>query len=490
MNPIQDYLQKIDAVIQAGPYSDTWESLAEHPTAKWYQQARFGFFIHWGIYSVPAYITEWYPRFMYHRQNPIRWHHLRHYGRNFDYHDFIPQFTAERFDADKWLSILKDCSADFIMPVAEHHDGFKMYRSELNRWNAAEMGPKRDVLGELNTACQKRGVLLAASSHRAEHYWFMNGGATLGEPNATQLEAYRDFYGPCATADGANGIKPLWNGDHGIVPTRAWLEDWLTSSCEIVDRYHPSAFYFDSWASSEWFRPYMRKFLAYYFNRAAQRGQEVVTFCKWDGAPYPIGIYVRERGQIEGISPTLWQCETSTSKIAWCYVQNNRYKDAGTILCNMIDVWSKNGRMVLNIGPRADGSICNEEMRLLRTIGAWLRKNREAIWGTGPYKVFGEGKKQKAAAFKENYHYTAHDFRFTYRLGHLYAFALVPQGETVFRIRQVAPRAGACNAIVRHASILGEEVRVTPRQTAKYLELTLDRPVEGDLPVCFKLDLE
>lgn len=489
MNKIQEYLQTVDRVIQAGPYDDTWESLAAHPVARWYQESRFGFFIHWGVYSVPAYITEWYPRLMYYRQNPIHMHHVRRYGRNFHYHDFIPQFTAQRFDADKWLDILQDGGADFIMPTAEHHDGFKMYRSDLNRWNAAEMGPKRDILGDLRAACDRHGVALAASNHRAEHYWFMNGSATLPHCAAAQSEEYRDFYGPCVTADGKNTLAALIRGDRSIDPSPEWMEEWLASACEIVDRYQPAAYYFDSYTSHQSFRPYMRKFLAYYYNRAHEWGREVVSFCKWDAAPYPVGIYVRERGQIEGISPTLWQCETSTSRIAWCYVQNNRFKPATEIICNMIDVWSKNGRMALNIGPKADGSFCDEEMQIIRTIGPWLRKNREAIWGTGPYKVFGEGKKQKSAAFRENYHYTPRDFRFTYRLNQLYAFALVPKGQAAFRIHQIA-KFGTCGAVVRHVSILGEDTPVRYRQTNGYLELCLDQPISSELPICFKIDLE
>lgn len=200
----QEYLKEIDRVIENGTYKDTWESLATHPVPQWYKNAKLGFFIHWGVFSVPAYSTEWYPRTMYFKGTSVYNHHKKTYGKDFEYHDFIPQFTADAFKPDAWLDFLEACHADFVMPTAEHHDGFKMYKSELSEWNAAEMGPKRDLLGEMKEACDRRGIRLAASSHRAEHYWFLNG--MCAEKKAV-AQKYPDFYGACASTDGKNDLK-------------------------------------------------------------------------------------------------------------------------------------------------------------------------------------------------------------------------------------------------------------------------------------------
>lgn len=482
----QEYLKEIDRVIENGTYKDTWESLADHPIPQWYKDAKLGFFIHWGVFSVPAYSTEWYPRLMYFKGTPVYNHHRKTYGKDFEYHDFIPQFTASAFKPDAWLDFLGACHADFIMPTAEHHDGFKMYKSELSEWNAAEMGPKRDLLGEMKEACDRRGIRLAASSHRAEHYWFLNG--MCAEKKAV-AQKYSDFYGECASTDGKNNLKACWRCGGGLTPTEEWLEDWLVSSCELVDRYHISNSYFDFWTAEEAFRPYMRKFLAYYYNRAEEWGEEVVSFYKMDAALYPCGVYVRERGQMDGISPQIWQCETSTSYNSWSYCTTNKFKRVEEIICNMIDVWSKNGCMALNIGPKADGSICEEEQAILKTMAAWLEKNKDAVWGTIPHRVYGEGKKQKSGAFKEKYHYTKNDFRFTYRLGKLYAFALVPKGVKDFKIKSVGAN-GACSAIVKNARILGEDIPVTFKQAGDGLALTLQTPVKSALPICFELTVE
>lgn len=482
-------LSVIEKVISEGPYTDSWESLSKHPIPEWYRKAKLGIFIHWGVYSVPAYSNEWYPRHMYYRAHPVYKHHLKTYGKNFEYHDFIPMFKAEKFDADNWLGMLKDCGAGFVMPVAEHHDGFKMYASGLNRWNAALMGPQRDILGEIKQAAEKVGVRFAASSHRAEHYWFMNGGATLPRPNATRQEELSDFYGPCFTKEKVNSIVGLLMRGHNIVPSREWLENWLISSCEIVDKYMPSCSYFDFWTAEESFRPYMRKFLAYYYNRAAERGVEVVSFYKNDAALYPCGVYVQERGQKEGMSAEIWQCETSTSYNSWSYCTTNKFKTAAEIIRNMIDVWSKNGCMALNIGPKSDGTICPQETAILKDVAQWTQKNREAIWGAGVFRVFGEGKKQKSGAFNEHYKYTAKDYRFTYKVGALYAFAMKPAGKTKFRLYSLAP-SGASNAIVKSVSVLGEDIKAEFKKCGRYHEISIDKPVGGELPIVFKIILE
>ncbi len=174
----KEYLQHIEDVIVQGPYTDTWDSLCEHPVPKWYQKGKFGIFIHWGVYSVPAFGNEWYPRNMYIKGSKENLHHVETYGSldQFGYKDFIPMFQAEKFDPKEWTELFEEAGAKFVVPVAEHHDGFQMYDSEYSEWNAAKMGPKRNILEELKTEAEKAGIVFGASSHRAEHYWFFNGG--------------------------------------------------------------------------------------------------------------------------------------------------------------------------------------------------------------------------------------------------------------------------------------------------------------------------
>ena len=166
MYDMQPYLQKIDQVIEEGPFQATWESLSKYQVPDWYRKAKFGIFIHWGVYSVPAFGSEWYSRNMYIQGSPEYEHHIKTYGpqKEFGYKDFIPMFRAEKFDPKAWADLFADAGAKYVVPVAEHHDGFQMYQSEISHWNAYEMGPKRNVLGELKEVIEENGMTVGASS--------------------------------------------------------------------------------------------------------------------------------------------------------------------------------------------------------------------------------------------------------------------------------------------------------------------------------------
>lgn len=238
------------------------------------------------------------------------------------------------------------------------------------------------------------------------------------------------------------------------------------------------------------FRPYLKKFLAYYYNRSLEWNQEVCVYYKSDAVMYHCAIFDRERGQLDGVSPTIWQGETATSRNAWSYCTTNRFKTPQEIAGNLVEVIAKNGVFVLNIGPKADGTICDKEQHILKTLGEWTRKNEEGIWGTVPYKVVGEGKRRKNGSFNEKYRYGKADFRFTYKTGTIYAFALAPGGKTNFRIKSFAHSMDLFNFVIKKISVLGEDVAVSYQAKKNYMELTLSRPVKGNMPLCFKLEVD
>ena len=486
----KDYLAKIDEVNEQGKYKPDWQSLSEYPVPKWYKEAKFGIFIHWGIYSVPAFFSEWYSRMMYWKGNPTHWHHLRKYGKAFNYRDFIPMFKAEKFNADEWARFIKASGAKFAMPVGEHHDGFKMYNSDLSEWNSVHMGPKRDILGELKEAFEKNGIIFSTSSHRAEHFWFLNGGATVGYKNETQDEEYRELYGECSNVYKRNDLFTMLKQEHGIEPSRDWLEDWLVSSCDLIDRYRPASLFFDWWVSYRAFRPYMKKFLAFYYNRSAEWGKEVCVYYKSDAVMYNCAIFDRERGQLENISPYIWQGETSTAYNSWSYCTTNHFKKPEIIACNLLDVISKNGCFVLNLGPKADGTFCLKEKYIISEIGKWTKKNEEAIWGTQPYKVFGEGKKQRGGSFTEHFSYTPNDYRFTCKTGAVYAFALKPKEKSEFRIKTLGDTMDTFHCVIKNISVLGSDVKLNYSQDKKSLTIKTDKKITDSMPVCFKIEVD
>jgi len=441
-------LAEVDAVIARGPFAATWESLRGYHIPDWYQDSKFGIFIHWGVYAVPAFANEWYPRNMYQEGSSEFEHHVATYGPHtaFGYKDFIPQFKAEKYVPEDWAELFAEAGARFVMPVAEHHDGFAMYDTVLSRWNAVQMGPRRDVVGDLATALRDRGLIFSASSHRAEHFWFLDGGKRF--PSDVQAPEYADFYGPAEPA-AANWHDPLQNP-----PTTEFLDDWLARTCELVDRYRPRIVWFDWWIMNVAFVPYLQRFAAFYYNRGAEWGEEVAINYKDTTFPEEAAVFDVERGQLADIRARFWQTDTAVAKNSWCYTENNEYKAPEVVLHDLIDIVSKNGALLLNIGPRADGTIPDEDAAILRFVGRWLAANGEAIYGSRPWKIFGEGptaivegtfNDTRRAAF------TAEDIRFTKQGDTLYAIALgwPESGEIVIRSlgSDVAHYEGAIGAL-------------------------------------------
>ncbi len=423
-----DILREVDALNAEGPFLPEWDSLAAYEVPDWYRDAKFGIFVHWGVYSVPAFSNEWYSRNMYQKGTPEFKHHVATYGNQdrFGYKDFIPLFKAEKFDADGWLGLFKEAGARYVVPVAEHHDGFAMYDSSLTRWNAKLMGPRRDVVGELAAAARRSGLEFGLSSHRAEHWWFMNGGRSF--PSDVRDPALADFYGPatpCSPSSEPGSAE--WKGlDWQPRPSAEYLGDWLARCAELVDRYEPSLFYFDWWIEQRAFEPYLRKFAAYHYNRAARRSRGAVVNYKNEAFPLGAAVFDVERGKLPGINPRFWQTDTSVSYKSWCHVADDDFRSASSIVHDLVDIASKNGCLLLNVGPKADGSIPEEAASALREVGAWLALNGEAIYGTRPWSVFGEGDTPVPKGFDEKAQlpYGCEDIRFTTKGDALYAIAL------------------------------------------------------------------
>jgi alpha-L-fucosidase len=491
MEKIKAYLKKIDEVIEKGKYKDDWASLAKYPVPQWFKEAKLGAFIHWGVYSVPEFGSEWYSRHMYLQGHADYNHHISTYGKHteFGYKDFIPMFTAPNFDAAKWMKDLKDAGMRYVTPVAEHHDGFKIYNSQLSKWNSVEMGPKRDILGELCEQGRKIGLRVGASHHRAEHFWFMNGMRHMGIAPDSDPDMI-DFYGACALSP-----KGKHDRDH-IMPTQEWCEDWLATACEIVDLYRPLTYYFDWWIKQPPFRPYLKKFAAYYYNRSLEWGEEVALFYKHNSYMMRSAIFDIERGAKAEISQDPYQTCTAIAKNSWSYTKGNKFKSPYTIVTTFIDIISKNGCLMLNVGPRATGEFCQEELDVLHALGQFTSLNAEAIYGTEPFFVCGEGKaKPSKGSFSErDINYTCKDFRFTYKAGALYAFAMKPNNKNgTYFINCIGTKhgkAGQFQLLIKDVSVLGYNYKVDHEIGDNGLKLKVNGVFASDMPVCFKLSID
>ncbi len=485
----QEYLKLIDTVNENGKYKADWASLSHHKVPQWYMHHKLGIFIHWGIYSVPAHGCEWYSRGMYDPNCGDFEYHKKTYGdqKTFGYKDFIPMFKAEKFDASQWVSLFKKAGIKYVMPVAEHHDGFAMYDTEFNRWNSKEMGPCRDVVGELKAECEKQGLTLCASTHRAEHYFFMNMGRTCDSD--VNDEEYRDFYGPAVYCkEFHSGDLHRYTADtYSLGASQEWLEDWLVRTCELIDKYQPLVLYFDWWIHNHSFKPYLKKLAAYYYNRAEEWGKEVTINYKHEAFPPNVATFDVERGALSGISPLYWQTDTAIGKCSWGYRTDNEYKSARQVICDLVDIVSKNGNLLINIGPKPDGTITDEETQVLLTMGKWLEANGEGIYGTTFWKQFGEGEVNTAGGYfsdGDEQQFTDKDFRFTYKNGCLYAFQMRPSKTVKIKtLRKHIPH----DYLIESIELLGSDKKITFERNEEYLEINLQNEPKNDLPICFKI---
>jgi alpha-L-fucosidase len=478
----------VDQTIDGGPYRADWDSLQTYEAPDWYRDAKFGIFIHWGVYSVPAFGSEWYPRNMYREGTPEYTHHIATYGPQdkFGYKDFIPMFKAEHFDPAAWAHLFAESGAKYVVPVAEHHDGFAMYDSGLSDWTAAKMGPHRDLIGDLAKTVRAEGLHFGVSSHRVEHNFFLGVGRTI--PSDVNDPKYADFYGPAHNWLENPHPTPLANDF--TFASAAWTDDWLARSSELVEKYHPDIMYFDWWIGQASVRPALTRFAAFYYDASLKYGDHVGVINYKDYAMQDhSAVLDLERGQLGNIRPIPWQTDTSISNKSWGFIEHDTFKSPEFVIDQLADIVSKNGNLLMNIGPRSDGTIPAEVQQVLREVGDWLKINGESIYGTRPWKTYGEGPTKVASG---SFHdtdtatYTAEDFRFTSKGNTLYAIELgKPSGrETV--IRSFSNDADGAPKIAS-VSLLGVDGTLTFHQQPDGLHIELPGEIRGKYAYAFRI---
>ena len=484
-----ELLKEVDRGDHEGPFRADWQSLENYEAPEWYKDAKFGIFIHWGVYSVPAFGNEWYPRNMYIEGSEENKHEVATYGPldKFGYKDFIPMFKAEHFDPAAWARLFKDAGAKYVVPVAEHHDGFAMYDSGLSDWTAAKMGPHRDVIGELAKAVRAEGLHFGTSSHRVEHNFFLGVGRSV--TSDINDPKYAAFYGPAHTWLVNKDDTPLANDFTYVSPE--WTADWLARATEIVEKYHPDVMYFDWWIGQPSVRADLTRFAAFYYNSALKYSGHagVINYKEYAMQEHSAVLDV-ERGQLGDIRPLYWQTDTSVSNKSWGYIKNDTFKSPQFIVDELVDIVSKNGNLLLNIGPKSDGTIPEEVQAVLRDVGSWLRTNGEAIYATRPWKIYGEGPTKVAAgAFHdtETAGYTAQDFRFTTKGETLYAIELgwPATGEAV--IHALASNAMSSQKIVS-VELLGTDAKLSFEQQADGLHIRVAEQPAGKYAFAYRIE--
>jgi alpha-L-fucosidase len=445
--------------IAAGPFTAAAESLQHYQVPEWFRDAKFGIWSHWGPQAVPR-AGDWYARNMYLQGHPQYEHHLKTYGHpsKFGYKDIIPLWKAEKWDPDALMALYVKAGAKYFVSMGVHHDNFDLWNSRYHRWNSVNMGPKRDIVGEWKRAAEKAGLRFGVSEHLGPSYaWFSpsHGWDQYGPMQGVFYDgadpAYADLYHPAHN-------EPFHWGRSWYATNPWWHKEWFCRMKDLLDQYRPDFFYSDGGIP---FEETGRSLLAHFYNsnQATHGGKLEAVYTFKDlgtGEVIPeAGVLDVERGVKEGISPLPWQTDTSIGD--WFYSEGFKYKTTSEVVHMLADIVSKNGSMLLNVVQYPEGDLPPEARKFLNEMAAWMAVNSEAIHGTRPWKIFGEGPTVAAAgAFQEDTAYTPQDIRFTTKAGTLYAITLgVPSGEV--RIRSLGRDVKIAGQAVKTVRLLGRD---------------------------------
>jgi alpha-L-fucosidase len=458
-----------------GPYKASWNSLKKISTPQWLRDGKFGIYTHWGVYAVPAQGPNgtWYANQVYiNAGSPQRKYHEATYGKleNFGYKDFIPMFTGEKFNAEEWADLFEKSGARFAGPVAEHHDGFSMWDTKYTEWNAAKMGPKRDVVGELAKAIKSHNMKFVTAFHHAEQWFYFptwDKRYDCGDPR------YSGLYGPIH--------------EKGALPDKPFLDQWKGKIVEVINAYEPDFIWFD-FGLRLVTDTYKQEILAYYYNWAAEKNKEVVVTYKGFDLPPGAGLLDLELSQEPDLTYYDWITDTSIDDgQGWGFVKGLGFKTVDNLIDNLVDRVSKNGYLLLNVGPKPDGSIPDEARDRLLEMGRWLKINGDAIYGTTVWVTPGEGpsRLERSGDFNEKNDlvYTSQDVRFTVKDNNLYATVLAwPEGKLVIKsfAAQGSTWAGLYPSEIASVTMLGDgkELKWEITKEGMTIEMPASKPCD------------
>jgi alpha-L-fucosidase len=448
--------------IAEGPYKPTDESLKQYKYPEWFRDAKFGIWAHWGPQAVPRQ-GDWYARRMYEEGGDAYKYHLEHYGHPsvFGYKDIITLWKAEKWDPDKLMELYKKAGAKYFVSMGTHHDNFFLWNSNIHKWNSVKMGPEKDVVALWKQAANKQGLKFGVSEHLGASFtWF-------------QVSHLSDKKGPKAgvSYDGADPKYSDLYHSGTMTDDTEWLTknlvfqvEWFSCIKELIDNYHPDLLYSDSQMP---FEDVGRNLIAHFYNQDMARNNgtlDVVYTCKQSSG----GKWIEdvERGIKDSVSQYPWQTDTSIGD--WYYRTGQKYKSANVVIQMLVDIVSKNGNLLLNVVQTPEGDLEPDMLKILEDIGIWIASNGEGIYGSRPWKTFGEksseAKSVKLDRFDENFKFNSKDIRFTSKDGFLYAYCLGTPSEDI-RIRSLG-KSSKPGSAVASVKMLGSDIKLRWTQEA------------------------
>lgn len=468
--------------MQSGMYSPTWESLSQYETPDWFRDAKFGIWAHWGPQCEPA-AGDWYAREMYYKGRGAYNYHVKHYGDPsvFGFKDVINEWKAEQWNPDSLVALYKRAGANYFMTLGNHHDNMDLWDSKYQPWNSVNMGPKKDILAGWAAACKKYGLPLGISFH-ASHAWTWyegsqdyDGKLTKADGAGKWWEGYdpQDLYAQnhprSKNSQDVGAIHSQWAWGNGAAqPSDEFVANVYNRTLDAINKYHPDVIYFDDTVLP--FYPIRNtgvKIATHFYNKSLKdhRGKmRGVVLGKILSEEHKQAIvWDVERGAPDGIQEKPWQ--TCTCIGDWHYnravYDQNRYKSAATVIRMLVDIVSKNGNLLLSIPVRGNGTIDEKEKAILEGITAWMDVNKESIYGTRPWKIFGEGPTAEksnplnAQGFNEGTKYTASDIRFVQKDGNVYVTVMEWPQEKIITVKSLAEGSPYYTGKVVAVSLLG-----------------------------------
>jgi alpha-L-fucosidase len=473
----------------ATPFEATRDSLKQYQVPEWFRDAKFGIWAHWGPQSA-AEAGDWYARNMYMQGSEQYKHHVATYGHpsKFGFKDVIPTWKGDQFDPDHLVKLYKQAGAKYFVSMGVHHDNFDLWNSKHTRWNAVNMGPRKDVVGMFRKAAMSEGLKFGVSEHLWISYkWFAvshgsdQTGPLAGVPYDGQNPANADLYHEAACAQFAKG-ELKWGSD-GI--PESWRQHWLLRIQDLVDQYQPDLLYTDGALP---FEEYGLRLVSHLYNESGKRNggkvEAVYTSKRREDCEVGTCVLDVERGVVDKIWPNPWQTDTCVGD--WHYKRNQKYKSPKTVIDMLCDIVSRNGNLLLNFPLPNSGELDAGERHILSEITDWMAVNSEGIHGSRPWKVFGEGpgtKLKADAAFNEDGRkdLTAEDIRFTTKGKTLYAFVMGwPQQDAVLR---------SVTEEVEHVELLGYRGTIRWTQTAAGLRIPMPPVQPSQHAVTLKITL-
>lgn len=477
--------------INKGPFKPTEESLKEYKYPDWFRDAKFGIWAHWGPQAVPRQ-GDWYAKNIYVEGSGQNKYHVANYGTpsKFGYKDIIPLWKAEKWDPEKLMALYKRAGAKYFVSMGSHHDNFFLWNSKIHRWNAVNMGPHKDVVGLWQKAAKKEGLKFGVSEHLAASYtWYQSAhkadtaGAYKGVPYDGNDPQYADLYHTKAAP-----------GDNGWLTTNPlWMKEWYADVKELVDTYHPDLLYSDSKLP---FDEVGRSMLANFYNGniAYTDGKPTAVYnCKEpSGGKWAQDV---ERGVLDSISTYPWQTDTSIGD--WYYKTGQKYRSGTEVIQMLVDIVSKNGNLLINVVQTPEGDLEQDVLTIIEQIAAWMPANGEGIYGTRPWKIYGEGPstikanqaKGRFGGLSDTHAYQPADIRFTTKGNNLYAFCMDAPNSDI-RITSLGTSSKLGDKKIATVKLLGSNEKLQWKQEAGSLVITKPSAVPAWKVMCFKIELK